>query len=189
MGTAIWRGLRAVSAMRRSASGIRAPAHRAWGRAPSANGAGSAVAVGDAARAQRRDRRRRVTLDAHLEDLPAEAREQRLRGVERGDLAEVHDRDAVAQPLGLVEVVGGQQDRHVVPGAQARDDVEQLVADPRIQADGRLVEEEHARRGDQRAGDLQPAALTAAVAAHRAVDERAQAERLDELGDTACSAR
>ena len=67
--------------------------------------------------------------------------------------------------------------------AQAGDHVQQLVADARVEADGRLVEEEHARLGDQRAGDLQAPALAAAVGPDRAIDERRQAERLHEVGD------
>ena len=47
----------------------------------------------------------------------------------------------------------------LVAGAQAGDHVEQLVPDPRVEADGRLVQEQHARLGDERAGDLQPPAL------------------------------
>ena len=71
--------------------------------------------------------------------------------------------DAVAQPLGLVEVVGGQQDGHRRSRPQPGDEIEQLVADARIEPDGRLVEEEHLRLGEERPGDLQPPALAAAV--------------------------
>ena len=67
--------------------------------------------------------------------------------------------------------------------AQPGDHVEQLVADARIKADGRLVEEQHARLGDEGARDLQAPALAAAVAADGPVDELRQPERLDELGD------
>ena len=72
------------------------------------------------------------------------------------------------EPLGLVEIVGGEQDRHLLARAQPGDHVEQLVADPRIEADRRLVEEQHLRLRHQRAGDLEAAALAAAVAADRA---------------------
>ncbi len=57
------------------------------------------------------------------------------------------------------------------------------MADPRIEADGRLVEEQDPRVGDQRARDLEPAALTAAVALDRPVDELAESERSAQLGD------
>ena len=123
-----------------------------------------------------------IAGDAQLEQLAAKAGEQRRRRVERDDLADVHDRDAVAQPLRLVEVVRREQDRQVAAGAQAGDHVEQLVPDPRVQPDGRLVEEQDARLGDQRAGDLEPPPLAAAVGADAAVDERVQPERGGQLG-------
>jgi hypothetical protein len=71
-----------------------------------------------------RQRRVRVADGAELEDLGAEARQQRLGAVERHDAAFVHDRDAIAQPLGLVEVVGGHQNGELVSGPQARDHIE-----------------------------------------------------------------
>ena len=67
--------------------------------------------------------------------------------------------------------------------AQARDHVQQLVPDARVEPDGRLVEEQHARVGDQRARDLQAAALAAAVGADRPVEQLAEPERVGELVD------
>ena len=139
---------------------------------------GEGVVAGDAlARAATRRRRRHVAVDAQLEELAAQAGEQRGGAVQGDDAALVHDGDAVAELLGLVEVVGGEQDRHARPGPQAGDEVEQLVADARVEADGGLVEEQHLRVGDQRPGDLEPAALAAAVGVDGPVDELAEAER------------
>ena len=87
----------------------------------------------------------RVAVDPQLDDLAAERPQQRGGRVERDDPARVDDRDPVAEPLGLVEVVRREQDRHPVAVAQAGDHVEQLVADARVEPDGRLVEEEHLR--------------------------------------------
>ena len=70
-----------------------------------------------------------------------------------------------------------------MPGPQAGDEVEQLEADARIEADGRLVEEQHLGVRHQRPGDLEPAALATAVGPHRPVDELAETERVDDLGD------
>src|SRR5262249_1641370 len=67
--------------------------------------------------------------------------------------------------------------------AQARDHLEQLGPNPRVEADRRLVKEEHARMRDQGAGDLEPPALTAAVAAGRSLDQLGEAERAGELVD------
>ena len=62
--------------------------------------------------AQRGDRRLVVVgLDLHA--VLADARLQRLGRVEHDDRALVHDRDAVAV-LGLVHVVGGEEDRDVL---------------------------------------------------------------------------
>jgi len=45
----------------------------------------------------------------------------------------VHDRDAVAEPFGLIEVVSGQHGGHAGAAAQAADQVQQLeVASPVI---------------------------------------------------------
>src|SRR6476659_9388828 len=59
------------------------------------------------------------------------------------------------------------------------------MADARVEADRGLVEEQHLGLGDERAGDLKPAALAAAVACDRPVEEVGEAERLGELADAA----
>ena len=99
------------------------------------------------------------------------------------------DRDAVAEPLCFLEVMGGDQDRQIAACPQARDHVEQLVADPRVEADGRLVEEQDNRLRDERAGDLEPAALTPAVAADGTVDQLRETERFGQLTDPTSGAR
>src|SRR5207237_3099923 len=66
---------------------------------------------------------------------------------------------------------------------QPGDHVEQLVADPRVEADRRLVEEEHLRLTQERAGDLQPAALAAAVALDGTVEQVLESECGCKLGD------
>jgi hypothetical protein len=55
--------------------------------------------------------------------------------------------------------MGGEQHDHVVARPRPGDDVEQLVADARVEAGGRVVEEQHAR---PRHGG--PAAVTSAAA-------------------------
>ena len=124
----------------------------------------------------------RVTIDSDLDDLAAEAGQQRGGRVERDDPTLGHDRDAVAQLLGLVEVVRGQQDRHL-PSAETGDVVQELEADARVQADRRLVEEQDLRVRQQRTRDLEASALAAAVGVDRAVDELAEPERRAELAD------
>jgi len=65
------------------------------------------------------------------------------------------------------------------------DQVEQLVSYARVEPHRRLVEEQHARLRDERARQLEPPALAAAVAADRAVDQLREAERVDEVADAA----
>ena len=70
--------------------------------------------------AQQRERGVDVAVDAQLDDLAAEGWRAARRRVERDDLARVHDRDAVAEPLRLVEVVRRQQDRQSPRGRAGR---------------------------------------------------------------------
>ena len=84
----------------------------------------------------------------------SEAWQESAGRVESDDLAGMDDRDPVAESLGLVDVVGREQDRDLVAVAQVSDHLEQLVADARVEADRRLVEEQHLGLGDERAGDL-----------------------------------
>src|SRR6266536_6376488 len=94
----------------------------------------------------------------------------------------MHDRDSVAEPFGLVEVMGGEQDRHLAALPQAADHVEQLVADAGVETDGRLVEEQHLGLGEERAGDLEAATLATAVAADGPIEQLGQPKRVGEFG-------
>src|SRR5207244_5115371 len=98
------------------------------------------------------------------------------------DPPRVHDRDAVAEPFRLVQVVRREQDRHLGALAQTADQIEEFVSDPRVEPDRRLVEEEHTWRGDGRTRDLEPPSLAAAVALDGALDERGDPQRLREVG-------
>src|SRR5437773_2022389 len=89
----------------------------------------------------------------------------------------------VAQVLGLVEVVRGEHDRHLLALAQSGDRIEELDSDARVEANGRLVEEQHLWHRDQRAGDLETASLAAAVALNLAIEDLDESERLAQLPD------
>ena len=71
------------------------------------------------------------------------------------DLRLVHDDEAVAELLGLVHVVGGQDQRHATL-LQPVEAVPEQVTRLRVEAGRRLVEEEQGRLVDQRPGDRQP---------------------------------
>ena len=68
-----------------------------------------------------------------------------------------HDRHRVGEPLGLLDVVRRHQDRRAL-AAQRVDQRPQLLADLRVEPDGRLVEQQQPRPVHERAGDQQPPA-------------------------------
>ena len=141
------------------------------------------VVAGDAPRAQRCDGGGDVTVDAQLDELAAQAGEEGGGAVEGDDAAVVDDGDAIAELLGLVEVVSGEQHGHSQPGPEAGDEIEDLEADARVQAHGGLVEKQHLRVRDERPGDLEPAALTTAVGVNWPIEEFAEAEGVDHVTD------
>ena len=74
----------------------------------------------------------------------ADRRLQRVGRVDRNDLALVDDRDAIAT-LGFVHVVRGEEHRRLLALAQLVDVVPDVHAGLRVEADRRLVEEQHPR--------------------------------------------
>ena len=113
-----------------------------------------------AARAARSTRPTRRSSTTRRRCSDADRGDQLARRAERDDLAVVHDRHAVAQPLGLVHVVRGQQDR---PAGllELLDEIPELPPRLRIEAGGRLVEKEQLGIADERAGERQPLLLPA----------------------------
>ena len=85
---------------------------------------------------------------------------QRGRCVERDDAAAVDHRDAVAQPLGLFEVVGDEHDGHPA-GSDLLDQGPHLAASLRVKARGQLVEHGDAGLSDQRQRNRKPLLLSA----------------------------
>ena len=93
--------------------------------------------------------------EAQLGDLLRRVLLDQLAGRALGhDLRLVHDDEPVAELLGLVHVVGRQDERHATL-LQAVEAVPEQVAGLRIEAGRRLVEEEQVRLVDQRPGDRQ----------------------------------
>ena len=95
------------------------------------------------------------------------------------DLAVVDDRDAVGQLVGLLQVLGAEQDRRAARHQRA-DDVPHLVARARVEPGRGLVEEHQLRRDHDARGDVQPPA-----SAREVLDELArrlgEAEGLEQL--------
>ena len=84
--------------------------------------------------------------------------DQVRRGVEGNEAPGLHDRHPVGQVLGLLHVVGGEQDR----GAQLAQRGDQVPCPPpggRIEPRRRLVEEQQLRVADQAEGEIEPPTL------------------------------
>ena len=97
------------------------------------------------------------------------------------DAPAVQDRDRSGQPVGLLQVLRGEEDGHA-GGGQALDDPPHGQAALRVEAGRRLVEEDHRRMADQAGGEVEPAAHPARVGAHPAPAGRGQLELLEQLG-------
>ena len=74
------------------------------------------------------------------------------------------DPDAVGELVGLLQVLGGEEDGRAL-AVQLLDLLPDRLAADRVEAGGRLVEEEHPRLVDQRRGEVEPAPHPARVGA------------------------
>ena len=97
-----------------------------------------------------------------LEALAADDPLEPVGGVVGDDPAVVDDGDLVGQRVGLLQVLGGEQHGRAV-GDQVADDLPHVLALGRVEAGGRLVEEDHRRPADQAGGQVEPAAHAAGV--------------------------
>ena len=84
------------------------------------------------------------------------------------DPAAVDDPDVVGELVGLLQVLGGEEDGRALVVQRAHLLPDRLAAD-RVEAGGRLVEEEDARLVDERGGEVEPAPHAARVGADAAV--------------------
>ena len=98
-----------------------------------------------------------------------------------GDPAVVEQDDVVGEPVGLLQVLGGEDQRGAAADQLAQQ-VPELVAAFRVEAGGRLVEEEDRRRGDQAGGEVEPAAHAAAVVADQPVAGVLELQLREQLG-------
>ena len=127
--------------------------------------------------------RRRVG-EPDLQPLAADAVLELVRRALGDHLAVVDDRDLVGQPVGLVEVLGGEQHGRAL-GDEALDRLPQAEPAARVQAGRRLVEEEHRRLGDERRREVEPPAHAAGVGLGRAVGGVDEVEALEQLAPRA----
>jgi hypothetical protein len=74
---------------------------------------------------------------------------------DRDNLAEVHDRDPAAEILGFIHHVSGHEDGGVEVGLEESHVIPDGFAGEGVEADGRLVEEEHFGMVKHGLGDLE----------------------------------
>ena len=110
----------------------------------------------------------------------ADFRLERLRRPFGDDPAAVDDPDVVGELVGLLQVLGGEEDGGAVVVQRPHLLPDRLAAD-RVEPGGRLVEEEHARFVDQRRGEVEPALHAARVGADAAVGGGGQVDPLEQV--------
>ena len=119
--------------------------------------------------------------DLEVDEVAGDLRLEVVRGVAGDDLAVVDDDDAVAELVGLVEVVRGEEDGRAAPVAQVGDVGPQVRAGLRVQARGRLVEEHQGRLVDQAHGDVEPAPLATGHRLGLPVPQAVELELVEQL--------
>jgi hypothetical protein len=121
-----------------------------------------------------------LILERDLDPFPADAALE-LVGVALGDHHPVvDDRDVVGEPVGLVQVLGGEQDGGS-GGNAVLDHLPEAQPAAGVEAGRGLVEEDHGRAGDERGGQVQAAAHASGVGLDRSVGGVQQVEALEEV--------
>ena len=95
-------------------------------------------------------------------------------------LAVVDDRDPLAEGVGLLHVVRREEDRLAL-AVEVAEDLPEVDAGLRVDARGRLVEEEHARPVRERARDHQPLREAAGELEDHRVGALGERELLEQL--------
>jgi hypothetical protein len=91
------------------------------------------------------------------------------------------DEDPLGQLLGLVEVVGGEQDRGAVEVGEPVDELVELPARVRVEPGGRLVQEQQGRAADDAEGHVEAAALPAREGLDPLPGLRGEADHVEQL--------
>ena len=93
----------------------------------------------------------------------------------------VDDADAVGEDVGLLQVLGRQEDRHALVVGEPRDLLPQRRTTLGVQPRRRLVEEQDPRRVDERERQIEPALHAAGVPADPPVGRFGEADSLEQL--------
>ena len=137
---------------------------------------------------QRHGRVVRRHAEGDLEAGPAGAGLELPRRPVGDDPAVVDDHDAVGQLVGLVEVLGGEEQGHAA-GHQLADDVPHADPAGGVEPGGRLVEEEHRRSGHEPGRQVETPPHAAGVTRQDAVGRIGQVELLEEFGGPSLGVR
>ena len=122
--------------------------------------------------------------DVAARDEPLEL----LRGAFDDQPAVVEQRDPVGEVVGLLQVLRGEEDGDAA-GHEVTDDLPHAAAAARIEAGGRLVEEDDARPADQRHRQVEPAPHAAGVRHGQLPGGVDQVELIEQLRDPPAARR
>ena len=114
--------------------------------------------------------------------LPGVGGDQLANRAGRDDRPVIDDRDAIAQRLDLLHVVGRVEHRHAV-GAERAHGLEDVVAALRIDADGRLVEDQQLGAVEQAGGEVEPPLHAARVVLDQIARALAQPDDVERPAD------
>ena len=92
----------------------------------------------------------------------------------------VHDHQAIAEHVGFLQVVGGEEDRRAA-GPQRPDVIPEIGPILRVEPRARLVEEQHLGLVHDPERDVEPPPLPAGISSHPAVRELVEVEDLHQL--------
>jgi hypothetical protein len=92
----------------------------------------------------------------------------------------VDDGDAVGELIGLVEVLGGEQDG-CTGGDEDANDLPHLIPAPRVETAGGFIEKQQWGRDHDARGNVEAAAHAARVRPHQPVRGLSQSERVEQL--------
>jgi hypothetical protein len=124
----------------------------------------------------------RLDLD---DQAAAVGRAELLDGAARHQPSADEDADAVADGLHLAEQMGGEQHRHPALGGDTPDQLQHLRHALRVDADGRLVQNQHVGVLDQGVGDAEALEHAARVGRHRIVGPLGEADLVQQRVDAA----
>ena len=130
-----------------------------------------------------RERREGLGPERDLEEAAGE-RALQLGRAARGDEPAVEDEGEAVALLGLVHVVRRDEDGHAALGRELVDEVPEEAPALRVDAAGRLVEEEELRLVEERRGERDALALAGREVLRELAEERLEAKARGELADT-----